>query len=134
MLVELCYGIYANSLGLISDSFHMLSDCISIFVALAASYISNGKANRVYTFGYERFEVLAGLFNGIFLVFVAFNVFCESIQRLMEPQYVQSEYLLTISIIGLAINLVGLIFFHENSHTHTDSISNSTNFTQKEMS
>lgn len=76
MFVEMGYGVYANSLGLISDAFHMLSDCFSIFVALVASYISSGPADRVYTFGYERVEVLAGLFNGIFLVFVAFNVFC----------------------------------------------------------
>ena len=85
MLIELCYGIYANSLGLISDSFHMLADCISILVALLASYISNGRPNKLYTFGYDKFEVLAGFFNGIFLVFVAFNVFCESIERIMEP-------------------------------------------------
>ena len=76
MFVEMGYGVYANSLGLISDAFHMLSDCFSILVALVASYISSGPADRVYTYGYERVEVLAGLFNGLFLVFVAFNVFC----------------------------------------------------------
>lgn len=85
MFVELIYGLYSNSLGLISDAFHMLSDCLSLFVALAASYISMNIANKTYTFGYARVEVLAGLFNGIFLVFVAFNVFCESIERIYEP-------------------------------------------------
>lgn len=85
MFVELGYGIYSNSLGLISDSFHMFSDCLSLFVALGASYISLGDANQVYTFGYVRAETLSGLFNGIFLVFVAFNVFTESIERIYEP-------------------------------------------------
>ena len=41
MFVELGYGVYSNSLGLISDSFHMLSDCISLFVALGAAYVAN---------------------------------------------------------------------------------------------
>lgn len=117
MFVEMSYGVYANSLGLISDAFHMLSDCLSIFIALVAAYISSGPADRVYTFGYERVEVLAGLFNGLFLVFVAFNVFCQSIERLYEPQYIESESLLTISVLGLLVNLIGLIFFHEHAHS-----------------
>jgi len=76
MVVEMGYGLYANSLGLVSDAFHMLSDCFSIFVALIASHISSGAADTIFTFGYVRVEVLAGLFNGIFLVLIAFNVFC----------------------------------------------------------
>lgn len=87
MFVELGYGIYSNSLGLISDSFHMLSDCLSLLVALAAAYISISKgADSVYTYGYVRATVLSGLFNGVFLIFVAFNVFIESIERIFEPQ------------------------------------------------
>lgn len=85
MFVELGYGIYSNCLGLISDSFHMLSDCLSLFVALVAAYISKGKANNLYTYGFKRVEVLSGLFNGIFLIFVAFNVFLESLERVYEP-------------------------------------------------
>jgi len=91
MFVEMGYGVYSNSLGLISDAFHMLTDCLSILVALVASYISNGPADKVYTFGYYRIEILAGLFNGIFLVFVAFNIFCESVERLYEPVYIESD-------------------------------------------
>jgi len=87
MLVELLYGIYSNSLGLISDAFHMLSDCLSLLVALYAAYVSMAyKANKEYTYGFGRAEVLSGLFNGLFLIFVAFNVFIESIERIYEPQ------------------------------------------------
>lgn len=52
MFVELGYGVYSNSLGLISDSFHMLSDCISLFVALGAAYVASNKANSQYTYGF----------------------------------------------------------------------------------
>lgn len=87
MFVELSYGIYSNSLGLISDAFHMLSDCLSLLVALYAAFIGMSmKADKEYTYGYGRAEVLSGLFNGVFLIFVAFNVFIESIERIYEPQ------------------------------------------------
>ena len=117
MFVEMGFGVYVNSLGLISDAFHMLSDCFSVLVALSAAYISTGEADRIYTYGYKRVEVLAGLFNAVFLVFVAFNVFCESFERLLEPQYIESESLLTISVLGLIINIIGLIFFQEYAST-----------------
>eukprot|EP00353_Schmidingerella_taraikaensis_P016456 CAMPEP_0185618644 /NCGR_PEP_ID=MMETSP0436-20130131/47714_1 /TAXON_ID=626734 ORGANISM="Favella taraikaensis, Strain Fe Narragansett Bay" /NCGR_SAMPLE_ID=MMETSP0436 /ASSEMBLY_ACC=CAM_ASM_000390 /LENGTH=114 /DNA_ID=CAMNT_0028257425 /DNA_START=80 /DNA_END=424 /DNA_ORIENTATION=+ len=111
MLVEMSYGLYANSMGLISDAFHMLSDCFSILVALIATYISSSPVDSLYTYGYERVEVIAGLFNGLFLVFVAFNICCESIKRLYEPAMIEAESLLTVSVLGLAVNIVGLVFF-----------------------
>jgi len=85
MFVELVYGYLSNSLGLISDSFHMLFDCMALFIGLCASYIAKMKADKDYTYGFGRVETLSGLFNGIFLVFIAFNVFCESIERIFEP-------------------------------------------------
>jgi len=86
MFVELGYGVYSNSLGLISDAFHMLSDNISLIISLIAMYINlSREADSFYTYGYGRVEVLSGLFNGIFLVFVAFSVFSESIERIYEP-------------------------------------------------
>mmetsp|Transcript_2610 Transcript_2610/g.3340 ORF Transcript_2610/g.3340 Transcript_2610/m.3340 type:complete len:86 (+) Transcript_2610:1432-1689(+) len=85
MFVELFYGIYTNSLGLISDSFHMLFDCLALLFGLCASYMATCKADNQYTFGYDRFEILSGFFNGVFLIFIAFNIFCESIERIYEP-------------------------------------------------
>jgi zinc transporter 5/7 len=85
MFVELIYGYLSNSLGLISDSFHMLFDCMALFIGLCASYIAKMPADKQYTYGFGRVETLSGLFNGIFLVFIAFNVFCESIERIFEP-------------------------------------------------
>ena len=115
MFVEMGYGVYSNSLGLISDAFHMFSNCLSVLVALIASYISAGPADMIYTYGYRRVEVLAGLFNGIFLVFIAYNIFCESIQRLYEPVYIESSNLLTIALLGLIVNIIGLVLFYEHA-------------------
>ena len=122
MFVEFAYGIYSNSLGLISDAFHMFSDCCGLFVALAAAYISlSREATPEYSYGFARVEVLSGFFNGVFLIFVAFNVFIESIERLYEPQHIESSSLLTVSVLGLIVNLVGLVFFHEHAHGHSHS-------------
>ena len=59
--VELFYGIWTNSLGLISDSFHMFFDCTGLLAGLAASVITKWKANENYSYGYVRAEVLAGM-------------------------------------------------------------------------
>jgi len=75
MFIELSYGILANSLGLITDSFHMLFDCMGLFLGLCASYIAQLPSNKHFTFGYGKVETLSGFFNGLLLVFTAFNIF-----------------------------------------------------------
>lgn len=69
--VELFYGIWTNSLGLISDSFHMFFDCTGLLAGLAASVIIQWKANEHYTYGYERAEVLAGISNNFCICFTS---------------------------------------------------------------
>lgn len=64
-----------------------------------------------------RVEPLSGFFNGIFLVFVAFKVFCESIDRIYEPANIEQEGLLLVSVLGFLVNCVGLACFHD-LHSH----------------
>ncbi|CAG5122584.1 unnamed protein product, partial [Candidula unifasciata] len=78
--VELAYGIWANSLGLISDSFHMFFDCSALLGGLVASIISQWEANELFSFGYVRAEILAGFVNGICLLFVGFFIFSEAVK------------------------------------------------------
>lgn len=93
--VELLYGVWTNSLGLISDSFHMFFDCTGLLAGLAASVITKWKSNERYTYGYVRAEVLAGFVNSLFLLFISFFILSESIERLVEPPEVsRSEYLI----------------------------------------
>ena len=73
--MELFYGIATNSLGLISDSFHMFFDCTGLMAGLAASVITKWRANDKYPYGYLRAEVLAGFINGLFLLFISFFIF-----------------------------------------------------------
>lgn len=86
--VELFYGVVTNSLGLISDSFHMFFDCTGLLAGLVAALIMKKKANEKYSYGYVRAEVLAGFINSLFLLFISFFIFKESVERLIEPQEV----------------------------------------------
>lgn len=79
MFVELFVGFMSNSLGLISDAIHMLFDCLALAIGLYASYMSTLKPNERFTFGYLRYETLAGLVNAIFLIFISFEVLVESL-------------------------------------------------------
>lgn len=115
--VELFYGIWTNSLGLISDSFHMFFDCTGLLAGLAANIIIQWKANEHYSYGYERAEVLAGFVNGLFLLFISFFIFSEAVERAIEPPEVKHERLLLVSILGFIVNLIGVFAFH-HGHSH----------------
>lgn len=117
--VELLYGIWSNSLGLISDSFHMFFDCTALLAGLAASVISRWRSNDAFSYGYVRAEVLAGFVNGLFLIFTAFFIFSEGVERALEPPDVHHERLLPVSVAGLLVNLVGIFVFQHGGHGHS---------------
>uniref|UniRef100_A0A0R0IJU7 Cation efflux protein transmembrane domain-containing protein n=1 Tax=Glycine max TaxID=3847 RepID=A0A0R0IJU7_SOYBN len=142
MVVEFAAGFMSNSLGLISDACHMLFDCAALAIGLYASYISRLPANNHYNYGRGRFEVLSGYTNAVFLVLVGALIVVESFERILDPQEISTNSLLVVSIGGLVVNVIGLIFFHEehhhahghvlsgsscsHSHTHTESHSHHT--------
>ncbi|KNA24577.1 hypothetical protein SOVF_014440 [Spinacia oleracea] len=130
MVVEFVAGFMSNSLGLISDACHMLFDCAALAIGLYASYISRLPANSQFNYGRGRFEVLSGYVNAVLLVLVGALIVLESLERILDPQEISTNSLLAVSIGGLLVNVVGLIFFHEEhhhahggscSHSHSDS-------------
>lgn len=116
MVVEFVAGFMSNSLGLISDACHMLFDCAALAIGLYASYISRLPANGQFNYGRGRFEVLSGYVNAVFLVLVGALIVLESIERILDPQEISTNSLLVVSVGGLLVNVVGLIFFHEEHH------------------
>ncbi|KAL3526462.1 hypothetical protein ACH5RR_011118 [Cinchona calisaya] len=116
MVVEFVAGFMSNSLGLISDACHMLFDCAALAIGLYASYISRLPANVQYNYGRGRFEVLSGYVNAVFLVLVGALIVLESFERILDPQEISTNSLLAVSFGGLLVNVVGLIFFHEEHH------------------
>lgn len=126
MVVEFVVGFMCNSLGLISDACHMLFDCAALAIGLYASYISRLPANAQFNYGRGRFEVLSGYVNAVFLVLVGALIVLESLERILDPQDISTNSLLAVSIGGLLVNVIGLIFFHEeHHHAHGGSCSHS---------
>lgn len=121
--VELAYGIWTNSLGLISDSFHMFFDCTALLAGLIASVISRWKKNERFSYGYMRAEILAGFVNALFLLFVGFFILSEAVERLFHPPHVEHERLFLVSVLGFIVNIIGIFVFHHGggSHGHSHS-------------
>ncbi|KAH9072187.1 cation efflux protein [Lactarius deliciosus] len=123
MMIQMLYGIWTNSLGLISDAIHMGFDCMAIGVGLFASIMATWPPNERFTYGYGRIETLSGFANGIFLILISIFIIFEGIQRLMDPPEMNTNQLLLVSAVGLGINLFGMMAMgghahHGHSHSH----------------
>jgi cobalt-zinc-cadmium efflux system protein len=105
-VVEVIGGVLAGSLALLADAVHMLSDGISLALALGASWLATRPATPKRSFGYRRAEILAALANGVLLVVLAIWIFVEAARRLGEPPEVDGGTMLVIGAIGLGVNVV----------------------------
>lgn len=105
MVIEAVGGFLTNSLALLSDAGHMLSDAISLGVALLAFTLGERAANYSKTYGYKRFEILAAVFNGVTLVLISGFIFFEAFKRFQSPPEVASTGMLIIAVIGLLVNI-----------------------------
>lgn len=111
IVLELLVGRSSNSLGLFADAFNTLFNCICLFNSLAAVYFSEKRASLEYSYGYERWEVLAAFANSTFLLFVAAFLVTEASHRVYEPPHVHSDNLIWVGCIGLSVNLFGVYIF-----------------------
>ncbi|MEX0597899.1 MAG: cation diffusion facilitator family transporter [Candidatus Paceibacterota bacterium] len=124
-IVELGVGIYAKSLSLQSDAFHMLSDLIALIIGLTCDILSKEKRRTNYTYGWIRAEIIGGLINSVFLLALSFSILISLIEKTIElsttglenPKLMEEiDTVLIVAGLGLAINLIGLILFHEHHH------------------
>ncbi|NMD68873.1 cation transporter [Bacillus sp. DNRA2] len=105
MVVEVIGGVMTNSLALLSDAGHMLSDAVALGLSFFAIKIGQRKATINKTYGYKRFEIIAAGLNGITLLIISIYIFVEAYQRFLNPPEIQSLGMLTISVIGLLVNI-----------------------------
>lgn len=105
MIVEVVGGFLTNSLALISDAGHMLSDALALGLSLFAFKIGEKKASASKTFGYKRFEILAAFINGVALLLISMYIFFEAYHRFFQPPDVSPSMML-IALIGLLINIL----------------------------
>ncbi|XP_015923668.1 proton-coupled zinc antiporter SLC30A1 [Parasteatoda tepidariorum] len=117
-LVEISVGYVTNSMALVADSFHMLSDVIALIIAFISVKMSPKKWSKS-TFGWARAEVLGALVNAVFLVALCFSIFVEALKRFYKPEEIHNPVLiLYVGTIGLLVNIIGLFLFHGHGHSH----------------
>lgn len=116
-VAELVSGYLGNSIALLSDSFNMLSDLISLCVGLTTGYIARrAPGGWRATYGYGRAEAVGALCNAVFLTALCFTIFVEAVLRLARPERVDDpELVLIVGALGLAVNVVGLLIFQDCS-------------------
>lgn len=106
MLIEAVGGFITNSLALLSDAGHMLSDSISLVIALLAFQLGEKAASFNNTYGFKRFEIIAAMINGVTLIVISLYIIYEAIGRFANPPEVATTGMLIISIIGLLVNVI----------------------------
>ncbi|XP_075720717.1 calcium/manganese antiporter SLC30A10 [Rhinoderma darwinii] len=116
-VAELVSGYLGNSIALISDSFNMLSDLISLCVGITASRVSRRITRGPQaTYGYTRAEVVGALCNAVFLTALCFTILVDSVLRLAKPERMDdAELVLIVGALGLGVNIVGLLVFQDYS-------------------
>ena len=111
-------GIYSNSLALLADAGHMLTDVAALGLSLFAIWFASKPATPNKTYGFYRVEILAALLNGVFLVLLALLIAYESYERMLEPQSVRANLMLIVASGGLLANLVSAyILFGKQSES-----------------
>ncbi|CDH60091.1 zinc transporter 2-like [Lichtheimia corymbifera JMRC:FSU:9682] len=121
-VTELVAGYFANSLALMSDAFHLLSDVASFFVALIAIYLAERPPTKRHTYGFHRAEVIAAVISVITIwVLTAFLVH-EAIQRVLYPQEINAPLMCVTAAIGVGVNVILAIVLggHHHHHHHHD--------------
>jgi cobalt-zinc-cadmium efflux system protein len=118
-VVEAVGGVLTNSLALLSDAGHMLTDVIGLGMALAAIQLANRHARRTdagqHTFGLYRLEILAAFVNALLLFGVAIYVLVEAVQRLTTEPEILGLQMLVVAVLGLVVNLVAFFLLREGA-------------------
>ena len=114
-LVEVIGGLVTNSLALLADAAHMLTDVAGLGLALFAAWMSMKPATPARTYGYYRVEILAALANAVVLFLMSFYILYEAYRRFEAPPEVRSLPMLAVALVGLIVNLIGVWLLRASS-------------------
>jgi len=117
MIAEIIGGLLSNSLALLSDAGHMLTDTLALALSFFAMKFADLPATDKKTFGFYRLEILAALVNGVTLVVISFYILYEAYQRILHPEPVAGPLMLAVAVIGLIANIFGALFLAKHHET-----------------
>ena len=116
LVTEFVGAIYTNSLALLADAGHMLTDVVALSLSLFAMRFASRRATPRKTYGFYRVEILAALLNGVFLVLVALYIFYEAYHRFLSPPAVKADWMLLVAVIGLLANIASAYILFGKHH------------------
>jgi cobalt-zinc-cadmium efflux system protein len=117
VIFEAAAGYLANSLALMTDAAHNLTDVIALGLSWFAIRITAQPANAQKTYGYHRAGILVALLNSTTLILISLGIFYEAYKRFQSPPEVQSNILIFVGLIALAVNLVTALLVHRGSES-----------------
>jgi len=117
LAIEVIGGIISNSLALLSDAGHVLTDAFALGLSMIAAHIGRKPSDHRATYGYQRVGILAASFNGISLIGIALFIFIESYNRFLSPPEIGITVMLSIATAGLIGNIIMALIL---GHGHDD--------------
>jgi len=115
-VAEVTGGLLTNSLALLSDAGHMFTHLLALGVALLAAVFAGRPATERRTYGLNRLEILAALFNGASLLVITGGIIYEAYERLSQPEPVRIGAMLAVATLGLAVNLLCAYILRDSHH------------------
>jgi cobalt-zinc-cadmium efflux system protein len=115
VVAEVVFGIVADSLALLADAGHMLTDVAALGFALFAASMAARPAEGRWTYGYRRLEILAAQVNGLTLVVVGVWIVYAAIRRLLEPEEVRAGIVVGVALAGVVVTLVATVLLSRAS-------------------
>jgi cobalt-zinc-cadmium efflux system protein len=109
MVVEVVVGVLANSLAVVSDAAHMLTDAAAIGLSVVAVRMARRPATGAMTFGWRRVEIMAAQVNGATLLVLALGIVWSALSRLISPQTVSAWWMIGVALVGIAVNAVASV-------------------------
>ena len=117
LVIEVVGGLLANSLALLADAGHMLTDVAALALSLFVAWFSRQPASPQRTYGYLRWEVLAAFLNGATLLLISVWIVWEAFLRLRAPEPVQGGLMLGVAVAGLVVNIIAARMLHSSGES-----------------
>ena len=114
-LAQIIGGFLSGSLALLSDALHNLTDVVSLVISYIASGLSKKKATISRTFGYKRAEIIAAFINASSLIIIAIYLMFEAVKRFFNPQTIETELVIWLSILGIVFNGLSVLLLKKDS-------------------
>jgi len=116
VIVEAVFGFRANSMALLSDAGHNLSDVLGLFVAWGGGTLALRPSSDRFTYGLKKASILAALANALFLMVAVGAIGLEAIQRLIHPQPSKGDIIMIVAAVGIAVNGLTAMLFTRGQH------------------